>query len=155
MITTEQRKHVDSSILTYLPPDLRLGPWHEGCMVQGLWHMTGAKVLIENGEAKKRKPLNRQKTMRVLTPMRPVEVELELSCAANHFLANCMMKHAAYCEGHHIPPWQGSFRKAVSMEMPRLAFGHDSFTSWVDTLQPCWVADCACVNYLYSVNSKF
>lgn len=61
MITTEQRKHVDSSILTYLPPDLRLGPWHEGCMVQGLWHMTGAKALIENGEAKKRKPLHRQK----------------------------------------------------------------------------------------------
>lgn len=73
-------------------------------MVQGLWHMTGAKALIENGEAKKRKPLHRQKkTMRGLTPMRPVEVELESSCAANHFLVNCMMKHAVYCEGHHIP----------------------------------------------------
>ena len=157
MITTEYRKHVDSSILTYLPPDLRLGPWHEGCMVQGLWHMTGAKVLIENGEAKNGNRSSAKNTMRGWTPMRPAEVELELPCAANHCLVNCMMKHT------------GSIARGITFLPGREA--SEKLSAWRCQGSPLamivshpgsircnlagGVADCACVNYLYSVNSKF
>ncbi len=41
---------------THPRPHLRLGPWHEGCMVQGLWHMTGANVRMEHGETENGNP---------------------------------------------------------------------------------------------------
>ena len=124
---------------------------HNWSFVRSLHQNDGIIVLFNlrhnRGPHRKMKLLppqlqNTKETMRGLTPMRPVEMELgaRVAFAANHFLANCMMKQAVYCASITFLLEHGYPRLTLAMiaSTKGVIFWTHSIPSSVDTWQPCW-----------------